>query len=243
MSRLERLYAEMSDGELLELASDPESLTEAAQAALEQVMRQRRLEAPASNDDAEDETFEDEKDRNSDLGTWDSPGIPRTVAEALEPIPGRVAGMAPLLTLYDGLELSRACAALEEQQIEPAVEAHDGDATGGQPNFFNVWVEASQAEAAKDILRAKLGLFPLREMDEVGDDENSAEITGGEIGDFDSVEEAEEVCTMLLAAGFGASVETDAEAADEGVIWSTVKVESSRREEALRFLEERFASE
>jgi cell division protein FtsN len=63
------------------------------------------------------------------------------------------------------------------------------------------------------------------------------------VGDFDSVEEAEGVRALLTEAGFAASVEKRDEADDEGKIWSTVKVDPERREEAMEFLAERLGLE
>jgi hypothetical protein len=241
VGRLERLYAEMGDAELLRLGSDPESLTEAAQVALTAELKRRGLEIPAdgaSGDEGED--------RGYAFGVGIPgimPGAAEAVEEALEPSGEQHAGMESLLTLYDGMVLSRVCSALEDGEIEPAVEAHEGDASQGQTTWFRVWVEVGEIERAKQVLQENLGLFPPAEADEIDDEENMAEVTEGEVGDFDSVEEAEGVRALLTEAGFAASVEKRDEADDEGKIWSTVKVDPERREEAMEFLAERLGLE
>ena len=250
--RLGRMYGEMSDERLLDLWRESETLTSEAQAALTGEMRHRRLEgAPGRT------TGQDVRDLNVAVSARGEalsyafgagiagaiPGSALALEHALELLGEKFAGMVQLVQLRDGLELSSACDALDHAGIAPAIEEIAGDATVGLTSSFQIWVDAGNEEEAKAVLRGELGLFPLAEADELSDAEAISEVTEGEVGDFETPEEAERVRALLAGAGFRASVEASEVLDEEGISWSTVKVEPAEYARAMEFLEERLRLE
>jgi hypothetical protein len=233
--RLQRLYAEFGDDELLRLAKATESLTDAAQFALTEELRRRKLSRPAPSQDA-DEAMHGERADGFDTGIPGVvPGDATAVETALKPGCERRDGMVALLSFYDGLQLSRACDALADAEIEPAIQPIGGAGTGTGPVRFDVWVNAEEVDRSKLALRAKLGLFPLAEADEIEESEALAELTQGEVGDFETAEEAEAMRALLAKAGFAASAGTDGEPDMDDKIWWTVKVEPHEWDRAMVF--------
>lgn len=234
--RLQKLYTSFSDGELLRLAEDRDNLTETAQTALADELRNRKLALPPIPSDGSVSTSEDEREQGFDSGI---PGIIPNAASAVETSlhPGgeiRV-GMVALVTFYDGIELSRACDALSDANIDPAIQTIGSTGTEEGPQRFEVWVDTADEARSKQILRERLGLFPVAEADEIDDSDALAEVTEGTIGDFDSIEEAEQMRALLAGAGFSATVTTAPEPDDDNKAWSTVKVEPHEWERAMAF--------
>jgi len=226
LHRLQRLYAEFDDDALLRLASDPESLTEAAQNALTLELRRRRISPLSPPSEAAREPDEPKPADGFSAGV---PGVlpdaAATVEEAFKPGSDSYVGMAKLIGFYDGLKLSLACEALDEAGIELAIEGPPADIPPSGPAWFQIWVDSAEIEHSKSVLRNRLGLFPLAEADEANDTESEVEVTDGEVGDFESVDEAEEVRGLLAGAGFTVSLTSEPEEFDVNKTWWTVKVE------------------
>lgn len=224
--RLGRLYAEMGDEHLRDMAEEPEDLTDDARMALAAEMRRRGF-AAAGNERPVVAEVEPEREQGFGAGI---PGVIPTgaaaVEQALEPGGEERRGMARLLAFYDGVELSRACTLLDEAGMDFAIEEIAGDGMSGVPQHFEVWVNTDQQEAARSVLREKMGLFPVAEVD-AGTVEND-----GVVGVFDTRGEAEEIRGMLVQAGFGARVE-------EGEGGVTVVVRPEEQERALGVVAER----
>jgi hypothetical protein len=233
--RLKKLYGEMGDEHLLDLADDREDLTDAARFALTQEFRRRGITPGPPSPEPIVATVDPERE------TGFGPGIPGMfpasapmMEQALELEKTRKDGLTSLISFYDGIELSKACAILEDAQMEPSIEAIDGDAMSGVPPRFEIWLDAADIEPAKTLLRAGMGLFPLAEDDEQGD---AAPFPAADqvVAQFDSAEEAEQVKATLVAEGFSAWVEEDAEAGG-----ATVLVPAEEHESALNAVAEKF---
>ncbi len=251
LERLRKLYAEMADDHLLDMAEDLEELTQEARLALEQELLKRNLvPAPSGIEANAPAMFEEDapaepgrmQERSDGFGVGVPgifPGAAPAVEEALEPDGEERAGMVRLVSFYDGIQLSQACTALEAADVEPAIEESAGDATVGSPTSFHIWVDKADLESAQTALRRALGLFPLAEVDEVGEDEAGE----GLVGSFETAEEAHEVRNLLVEAGFSATVDPATEADDEGLHWTNVKVSPRESGRAIEFLERRMSLE
>jgi hypothetical protein len=218
LERLRKVYGDLGDGELLRIAEDPESFTEAGQTALAQELERRGLKAPApvaeTLDDGsavlpqvQEATAADERADAFGVGVPGMvPAAGAAVEQALEPGGETKLGMTALVSFFDGMQLSQACEALEDAGVSPAVQEIEGDATTGTPSRFEIWVDQDEVERGKAALRVRLGLFPLAEVDEAPDAELLAEATDGIVGQFDTRAEAEEAQLTLVNAGFPAEV-------------------------------------
>jgi hypothetical protein len=209
--RLQRLYAEMGDEHLLDMAEEEDDLTDEARLVLAQELRRRGItpEPPPQEQIAPIVPVE-EAEREAGF----TPGIPgmfpssaSMMEQALEAPHTNKDGLVSLISFYDGMELSKACAILEEAEMEPVIEPIAGDAMSGVPPRFEVWLEKDQIEPAKNLLRLKMGLFPAAEVDS---DEYAEAETTGLVGVFETVDEAEEIRGVLTDAGFVATVVPDA---------------------------------
>ncbi len=207
--RLQKLYAEMGDEHLLDMADDQDDLTDAARLVLVQELRRRGI-TPEPPPDQPVVVIEEEE-RESGFGA----GIPGVIPsgasmmeQALEAPQTSKDGLSSLISFYDGIELSKACAILEDAEMEPVIEPIDGDAMSGVPPRFEIWLDSDQIEAAKNLLRLKMGLFPPAEVD--ADQYVEAEATGL-VGLFETVEETDQVRAILTDAGFIATVVPDAD--------------------------------
>ena len=198
--RLGRLYAELGDEHLQDLADEPEDLTDEARVALAAEMRKRGFTPEPTRDrDAESEHV---SERESGFGA----GIPgvfpsgaAVVEQALEPGGETRLGWVGLVSFYDGHELTRACDALDDSDTDFAIEEKAGDAMVGAPNSFEIWVRADDADLAQRVLREKLGLFPPPEF--AGTDMTADGDTPATLGTFESAEEANEVYHLLRDKG------------------------------------------
>jgi hypothetical protein len=181
--RLVERYRAMSDGELLQLAAGIGDLTETAAGVLRGEMQSRGLRAEAPEADAAEHV-----------------GV---AAESVETRNGP--GGGALNTFYDAFDAGRACDCLEAEGI--AFDLRDRSASagglgmleGGPPVVLQLFVDGADRERAMAVLRRKMGLFPLQEV-EVADeavDDGSVSTLGG----FGQREEAEEVARVLEDAG------------------------------------------
>ena len=236
--RLVRLYGELSDEHLKDLAAEPEDLMDEARIALAGEMRRRGFE-PEPQRDAEAVVTEDGPERAYGFGAGVPGVVPASgpgVEQALEPGGEERQGMVSLASFYDGLELSRACAALEDVDVEPAIEEIAGDASTGLATRFEVWVDAADVQVSREILHDRLGLFPTLE-------EETSAVTGEEgagdegevvVAEFESTREAEEVMARLAEAGVAATVERVSESAATAV----VMVRAGDQDRALAMLQQ-----
>lgn len=235
--RLVRLYSELSDEHLQDLAEEPEDLTDEARMALAGEMRRRGF-APEPQRDAEAVATEDGPERAYGFGAGVPGVVPASgpgVEQALEPGGEERQGMVSLASFYDGLELSRACAALEDVDVEPAIEEIAGDASTGVATRFEVWVDAADVDVSRAILHDRLGLFP---KDEEESSDVAGEGAGGEdevvVAEFESTREAEEVKARLAESGISATVEGVSESAATAVLL----VRAADQDRALEMLQE-----
>jgi len=221
--RLTRLYGELGDEHLLDLADDTEELTPEAEAVLKRELERRGL-TPAPAVVAEPEAGPGER-TGASVGSWAGvggifPSSPAMMGEALEPRQTRE-GMSSLISFYDGIELGKACDLLEEAGMEPSIEPVGGDAMTGVPPRYEVWLDTEDIEAAKTLLRAKMGLFPLAEVD------GEAPATGL-VGVFPMSGDAEVARELLAEAGIAATVVADEETEE----WE-VRVAPEEQERAI----------
>ena len=139
--RLRKLYAEMSDGELLDMAARPEELTDTARLVLKSEMASRRLEAAV-------EVQEPGTRWASDLG---GPGSAAT-SSGPEPSPGLATflgsvpvvggpdemdsrpGESYLMVFHDAIQAGQACQALEAAEISVSAGGYL-EARGGRDVF------------------------------------------------------------------------------------------------------------
>jgi hypothetical protein len=250
LDRLRKVYGELGDGELVRMAGDPESLTDAGQVALADELRRRGLNAPAPAESPLDDGSAvlpqvqeaTEADERADAFGVGVPGmVPAAgaaVEQALEPGGETMLGLTALVSFYDGMQLSQACEALDAAGISPAVQEIEGDATTGTPSRFEIWVDAQDVERGKAALRLRLGLFPLADSIKPEGEFAGEELDGEEervVGDFETPAEAGEVKAMLIAAGIPA--QTADSQMDEGM--TAVVVEPTDYERALELVAER----
>jgi hypothetical protein len=190
LRRLQEQYREMSDEELLGLAAKPDDLTEVALEVLRGEMTHRGLKPGAAED-----------------SPGDLRGMPRQEFGTRLPD-----GSVVLITFYDAMAAGNACDLLEAEGIEVNVrdvsekDGTSGSLYGGPPVALEVIVQASDRERSVAILREKMGLFPLQE-----------------------VEEADELVddgTVTAVGFFGKRADADlvAKALDEAKIWNRVVV-------------------
>lgn len=204
--RLETMYGEMEDGHLKDLAQDRENLTLDGQIALQKVLVKRGL-APKHDEPAESGAVKAIAP-GDELEEGFLPGIPgffpSTAAQmerALEPSGQIRAGMENLASFFDGHELTKACEALEAAGIDLALEPEDRDQLEGAPPSFAIWVDENEYSRAQGVLRQKLGMFPLAEMEDPAASGRRGETDMVTLGDFDTQDEAERVATMLGEQG------------------------------------------
>jgi hypothetical protein len=140
--RLQQLYDEKPDDVLVEMWANREDLTEMAQAALESVMRSRRLETAR---EAQPEV-----------------AVPERVAGADEEY-------VSLFTFGDMFQARQAVELLEEAKIQykPVNQSQNAGITewGTQSAQIEVLVTDQDYAAAVKVLHDGLGLFPQAEMD------------------------------------------------------------------------------
>jgi hypothetical protein len=188
--RLYERYHAMTDDELLKLAADIDDLTEIAGDVLRREIKDRRLEVEKSGADVVDRT------------SGPKPEVP---------------GLVELTVLSDAIAAQAVCSLLEEQDVEFEVRdfslpRYGFKATGyGPPVQLGFFVDAADLQKAKAILREKMGLFPLQEV-EVADapvDDGTTSV----LGYFARHEDAEEIEKVLDDARIWHRVVTNPEGA------------------------------
>jgi hypothetical protein len=233
--RLQRLYQELGDEHLLDLAEDQEDLTDEARLALGTELRRRGIVPDAAAVAAPGSTVEPTLVAMRETGFESGvpgilPGGAAAMEQALDDSGGEEKdGMRRLIAFYDGLELAKAMAVLDEAEMDPVVEAVASD---GAPAHYEIWVETADLTQAQALLRQRMGLFPLAEVDEDGAIEDGADEGDpmGRVAQFDTEVEAERVRAMLADHGFAAETERDEDEESGKAYWSvTVEPEEHTR--------------
>ena len=103
----------------------------------------------------------------------------------------------------------------------------------GVPPRFEVWLEKNEIERGQDLLRLKMGLFPVAEMDEAGVD--ASDVMGGVVGTFETASEAEEARAMLANAGIEGAVKRFADEDTDEVTWE-LSVDPAEQERSIAVL-------
>lgn len=210
LQRMQEYYGEMSDGELLGIAAKPDDLTDMAREVMRGEMARRGLKL----EDAPADPFSPmERDR-----------LPKP--EFGMKLPN---GMVVLTTFYDAIAAGEACDWLEAEGMD--VDVRDvsekssvgGSFYGGPPVAMQVIVSLKDRDQAVKVLREKMGLFPLQEVEEA--DPVVDDGTVATLGDFGRREDADEVVKVL----------------DEARIWNrvTANPEGSAADENAWILEVR----
>ncbi len=228
--RLGRLYAELGDEHLRDLADEPEDLTDEARIALATEMRKRGFAPEPTRDPVAQSEHTPERESGFGAGI---PGVfpsgAATVEQALEPGGETRLGWVGLVSFYDGHELTKACDALEDSDTDFAIEEKSGDALSGAPTAFEIWVHAGDVDLAQRVLRDKLGLFPPPEYEEAeGEPTGDALAT---LGTFESAEEANEVYHLLRDKGMTPTL-TEPTPEDEEDSW-TIEVPAGELDRGL----------
>ena len=216
LRRLQESYGEMSDGELLGLAAKPGDLTEVAQEVLRGEMTRRgvKLDGMVPTEDARPKP---------QFGTK----LPD----------GRVV----LMTFHDAMAAGKACDWLEEDGIEVDVRdvsdksSGGGSFYGGPPVALEVIVPSGDRVRAVTILREKMGLFPLQEVDEP-----DAEVDDGTVsalGYFGRRGDAEDVARVLEEAGVWHRVTANSEGTLEDENAYSVEVRETDQAKAVEIVE------
>jgi len=238
--RLQKLYREMGDEHLEDMAEDADDLTDEARLVLAQELRRRGLEPMAAQRHEEptglrEETIapdvEPEREQGFGAGVPGMfPGGAAAMEQALEAPRTRKDGLTTLISFYDGMYLAQACEILEAEGIEPVIEPIAGDAMSGVPPRFEVWLNQGEIERAQAVLRLKMGLFPGAEVDGNGGDDSAA--MDGVVGTFESANEAEEARAMLANAGIEGMVKRLVDEESDAVTWE-LAVDPAEQERAI----------
>lgn len=210
--RLQQLYAELGKEHLLDLSTDMGDLTDDAQLALVGELRKRGLSAKKS--EAGTVVVQPAHEHSYGFGVGIPgivPGGESAMEHALDPGGSTRLGMTALTSFGDGLELSRACEMLTEADIEPAIEEIAGDETTGTSPRYDVWVSSADVARSRQVLQAKMGLFPVAETDMVASVQDGDDPGERVVAQLESRAEAESVIAMLRQAGFRPKSEGDAD--------------------------------
>jgi hypothetical protein len=231
--RLQRLYGEMGDDHLVDLAEGMDDLRDEARMVLLAELRHRGLMPELATDGAVGPRVEAERQ------TGFGPGIPgylpggnNAMEQALEVGGEPKDGLSRLVSLYDGMELSKACAALDEAEMEPVIESILGDVG---PARYEIWLATDQIPQAQELLRRTMGLFPLAEVD-TGNEEDQDGVPEGEldgvVGTFETEPEAQEANAILAAAGINGTVLRQVDVETDEVFWQ-LSVTAAEHDKAL----------
>lgn len=183
--RLQALYAGMSDGQLLKLAGEMVELTEVAQQAVEAEVSSRGLKL-------EEESAADVEAEMPEL----------------EPAEGDPS-LVELKTFQLAMEAQTAARLLEEHEIpmrmEQAMRRFTEDGPKIKTNWLTIFVERERQKDAVELLRERMGLFPLMKPEEVGDPGNEGGADTEEellsvMGSFDVDADAEVARNALTVA-------------------------------------------
>jgi hypothetical protein len=130
-------------------------------------------------------------------------------------------GMVVLTTFHDAIAAGEACNWLEEEGMDVDVRdvseksSGGGSFYGGPPVAMQVIVAVRDRDRAMKILREKMGLFPLQEVEDADPLVDDGTVTM--LGYFGRREDAEDVAKVLDEAGIWHRVTANPEgsAADE----------------------------
>jgi len=220
--RLVELYRAMTDEELLELAARPDDLTDEAQGVLRTEMGSRRLQAQAAPG-AEAGHIGMAERAAVGSSTEGVEFYTRAQHEPdLKPEPaakGLAKGMAYLATFHDAIAAREVCDLLEAEGMEIDVrdvaKAHPGSGSfyGGPPVALQIIVQQRDVSRAMAILREKMGMFPVQEVEEA--DEAIDDGTTVVLGAFGHREDAEAVARVLEEARLWNRIAANAEGSVE----------------------------
>jgi hypothetical protein len=226
MEMLLSRYAGMGDGELLRMAEQSEDLTDAAREALAAVMRERGLSAV--REDAQPQAARQQSDQEE------------------APLQGvRLSGNESALWMFrDAFQASEAIRVLTEAGIWHRVADESRAAGEGMQSQvllgLVVVVQSTDYEAAVALMREKMGLFPLAEVEGAA----QSHLTGMEgtvlVSMFDR-EEALVVAEALGRAGISYWWRDGRQEVDELPDEETVAIEvrGERLVDAVKVVEER----
>jgi hypothetical protein len=202
LQRLQSHYGEMSDGELL--AANPEDLTDLAAEVLrgERSRRGLKPEAPPEASMGSRRAFQAQAPE-----AWSNAAMPAVMLgsqptlDMAQPENSGVGAKETLLgSFHDALEVGRACEFLEANEvpfrIEDVAKPRSGSGVYDSPPVaLNLIVGKADRERAMAILRQKMGLFPLQEVEEA--DAAVDDGTVATLGDFGRREDADGVGRIL----------------------------------------------
>ncbi len=214
MQRLIALYRAMSDAEILGLAARPDDLTDAAQEVLRGEMAGRGLRAdvePTTGFSVEAGRFAQATSIVDTILPILSPHGPDMRPETAAK--GLAKGSALLMTFHDAIDAGAACTVLEaegmEIEVRDVAKAHPGSGSFYGGVALQIIVQQNELKRAMAILRERMGLFPLQEVevaDELIDDGTTVAV-----GAFGHRSDAEEVARMLEEAGVWHRIVANAE--------------------------------
>ncbi len=184
LRRLQEQYGEMSDGELLELAAKPDELTDVALEVLRGEMTHRgiKLDGMVPREDV-------------------FSGSVRSPVQKPEFGTRLPDGSVVLMTFQDAMAARSACDCLEAEEIDVSVrdvsvkDLSGGSFYGGAAVALEVIVPGTDRARSVRILRDKMGLFPLQEVEEA--DELVDDGTISALGYFGKREETAKVAKAL----------------------------------------------
>lgn len=223
--RLQQLYGAMSDDELLRLAADKAELTEVAQQAIDAEMTTRGLELPV------------EEEPLSDAAT---PDLPAAEDDA---------SLVSLFVSQSAVEANKAATCLEEAEIpfelRPQRYRDTEDGPWKTSGLLEIVVERERKQDGVRILREKMGLFPLAEVDESdGNPDDSGEEDLYQVGNFELEADAEIASKALRDADIWFTAERVAvDPTDSSVECTFIEVRFEDMERALEVVEEAFGAE
>ena len=205
--RLRALYAQMSDGELLEMASNPNELTEMAQQVLRGEMTSRRLKLEPEAEIAAQRRWAADSFSDGGSGSGSATGIAGVFGAAPvmeEPqMSEEHAGESYLIVFHDAIQAGHACEALESAEIWFRIE--DISKPAGDGNYasplvgLRLSVRTDDHERAVGVLRKQMGLFPLPEVSEPDPVVDDGTVMA--VGFFGRREDASPVAAALQQAG------------------------------------------
>jgi len=150
-------------------------------------------------------------------------------------------GSVVLMTFHDAMAAGEACDWLEAEQIEVDVRdvsqrfSGGGSFYGGPPVALEVIVPGRNRARAVTILREKMGLFPLQEVEEADPVVDDGTVSA--VGYFGRRADAEEVARVLEEAGIWQRVTAneDGTVADENAF--SVEVREVDQAKAVEVVE------
>ena len=186
--RLQGLYAAMSDDELVRLAGKKAGLTEVAQQAVETEMNARGLTIASEESAAA---------MPEPSGAQDDPAL------------------VELTTFQIAMDAETALRELDEcgvpVRMEPAMRRLVEGGPLVKTNWLTIYVERTRQQEAVEVLRKKMGLFPVLDADEMDDSaDEDGEDSLAIVGSFEAAD-AEVALKALTDAGIWFEAERDDE--------------------------------